>query len=305
MSDSEGARFRRVIVGVDGRPAARDAIALARLLAATDRPLVLAHVHAGDLRPSRTSSLPFDAIQRDESQLLLEHERTASGVDAELASVAAPSVGSGLHRSARRTTPTCSSSAPAPAASAGASSRATIRAPRSTARPARSPSHRSATRTTPIQSARSASATTARPRARPRWRSRGGSRRGPAPSCRRCRSCRCRRPRSPASPPTRGATSSRTSCRALTSSWPRSTACSRRPCSGCPARSWPRSATAWTCSSSAPAATGRCAASCSEAPRRIWPPTRAAPCSCSRVRPRRAGTTRPAAAAHRLPRAPD
>ncbi len=98
MSGNGGGRFRRVIVGVDGRPAARDAIALARLLAAPDGRLVLAHIHAGDLRPSRTASLPFEAIHRDESHLLLESERTASGTDAELASAAAPSVGSGLHQ---------------------------------------------------------------------------------------------------------------------------------------------------------------------------------------------------------------
>ena len=98
MSDIGGGRFRHVMVGVDGRPAARDAIALARLLATPDGQLVFAHVHAGDLRPSRTSSLPFDAIQRDESELLLENERTASGAPAELASIAAPSVGRGLHQ---------------------------------------------------------------------------------------------------------------------------------------------------------------------------------------------------------------
>ena len=95
-SDSPSA-FGHVIVGVDGRPAARDAIALARSLAGDGATLTLAHVHAGDLRPSHTSSPPFDTVARDESRLLLEAERSGAGVDAELQSVAATSVGRGLH----------------------------------------------------------------------------------------------------------------------------------------------------------------------------------------------------------------
>jgi hypothetical protein len=37
--------FENVLVGVDGRPTGRDAIALARRLAAADRALTLAHAY--------------------------------------------------------------------------------------------------------------------------------------------------------------------------------------------------------------------------------------------------------------------
>ena len=41
--------FRRVLVGVDGGPGGRDAIALARLLAAPDGEITLAHICGQDL----------------------------------------------------------------------------------------------------------------------------------------------------------------------------------------------------------------------------------------------------------------
>ena len=46
--------FRQVIVGVDGGPTGRDAIAVAKLLVADDARLVLAHVH--ELTPFRGAS---------------------------------------------------------------------------------------------------------------------------------------------------------------------------------------------------------------------------------------------------------
>ncbi len=101
MTDDDGGRLHTAIVGVNGRPAGRDAIALARLLVAPDGSLSLAHVHAGDLRPSRTSRVPLGGVAGDESLTLLEAERATSGVEAELLSVAASSVGRGLHELAR------------------------------------------------------------------------------------------------------------------------------------------------------------------------------------------------------------
>ncbi len=89
--------FRHVIVGVDGRPAARDAIALARLLVAPDGRLSLAHVRATDLRHAHRSTR-LGRTAAEDSQRLLARERAASDVEAELVSVAAPSVGCGLHR---------------------------------------------------------------------------------------------------------------------------------------------------------------------------------------------------------------
>jgi nucleotide-binding universal stress UspA family protein len=87
--------FERVIVGVDGRPSGRDAVSLARLLAAPLERLALAHVY--HLAPVHTASIPFGEAERDGSLLLLEQERDATAVDADLLTVAASSVARGLH----------------------------------------------------------------------------------------------------------------------------------------------------------------------------------------------------------------
>ncbi len=87
----------RVLVGVDGRPAARDAIALAQLLVGPGGRLSLAHVRGGELRPDGGDDRSEDPGGCADSEQLLGRERDASGVDAELVSVAAPSVGRGLH----------------------------------------------------------------------------------------------------------------------------------------------------------------------------------------------------------------
>ena len=93
--------FGNVLVGVDGKPNARDAIALARQLPAADAQLTLAHVHSGELRS-------LNAVQREllartgEVAELLEWERGATGVTAELRSVAALHAGAGLHHQAER-----------------------------------------------------------------------------------------------------------------------------------------------------------------------------------------------------------
>jgi nucleotide-binding universal stress UspA family protein len=80
--------FRNVLVGVDGRPNARDAIALAAKLIDADGRLTLAHVH----RDERAA--------REESHELLEQERTGAGLKAELLSIASASPGRGLHEQA-------------------------------------------------------------------------------------------------------------------------------------------------------------------------------------------------------------
>ena len=87
--------FRHVIVGVDGRPAGRDAIALARMLVEPGGHLTLGHVH--ELTAIRAVSGGFDDAAREASTRLLEQERDATGVEAELISVAASSAGRGLH----------------------------------------------------------------------------------------------------------------------------------------------------------------------------------------------------------------
>jgi nucleotide-binding universal stress UspA family protein len=87
--------FQHVIVGVDGRPSGRDAVSLARLLAAPNERLALAHVH--QLSPVHAASIPVGEAEREGSLLLLEQERDATALDADLLTVAASSVGRGLH----------------------------------------------------------------------------------------------------------------------------------------------------------------------------------------------------------------
>jgi len=89
--------FRNVFIGVDGRPAGRDAVALAKMLGATGARFTLVHVYGGALMPGRPASVAFDAGARADSERLLEAERETAAIDAELISVCAPSVGRGLH----------------------------------------------------------------------------------------------------------------------------------------------------------------------------------------------------------------
>lgn len=91
--------FKQVIVGVDGGSTGRDAIALARLLVAAEGHLALVHVH--ELTPVRGASNVYGPAQTEESTTLLEAERKATGVDADLVPVIASSVGRGLHYVAR------------------------------------------------------------------------------------------------------------------------------------------------------------------------------------------------------------
>jgi nucleotide-binding universal stress UspA family protein len=81
--------FKNVLVGVDGSPNGRDAIALATQLRDPDGRLTLAHVHRGEL-----------ADELEDSHKLLEHERTDTGVEPQLISRVAASPGRGLHEQA-------------------------------------------------------------------------------------------------------------------------------------------------------------------------------------------------------------
>ncbi len=61
--------FKNVLVGVDGRPNARDAIALAsRLIDPDGGRLTLAHVHSGKLRPSHAVSPGLIREEQEASQ---------------------------------------------------------------------------------------------------------------------------------------------------------------------------------------------------------------------------------------------
>jgi nucleotide-binding universal stress UspA family protein len=87
--------FRHVIVGVDGGPTGRDAIAAAQLLIGTDTRVELAHVY--ELSPVRGASGAYGVAENEESLRLLQQERDATGVSAELLTVTASSAGRGLH----------------------------------------------------------------------------------------------------------------------------------------------------------------------------------------------------------------
>jgi nucleotide-binding universal stress UspA family protein len=92
--------FKNVLVGVDGRPNGRDAIALASRLTDPDGKLTLAHVHSGNLRPSHAIAPGMVREEGEGSHKLLEAERAAADVKAELVSVVAMSPGRGLHEQA-------------------------------------------------------------------------------------------------------------------------------------------------------------------------------------------------------------
>jgi nucleotide-binding universal stress UspA family protein len=92
--------FNNVLVGVDGRPAGRDAIALASRLIDPDGKLTLAHVHSGPLHPSHAVTPGLLREEHEASAKLLEQERAAGEVDAELISIVGASPGRALHQQA-------------------------------------------------------------------------------------------------------------------------------------------------------------------------------------------------------------
>jgi len=101
--------FQNVIVGVDGRQGGRDAIALARILAAPEARVTLAHVRGrlpadGAPGPDDGSEAADEGAGTDskDPRALLERERASAQIDAEIESVAADSPGRGMHELARR-----------------------------------------------------------------------------------------------------------------------------------------------------------------------------------------------------------
>ena len=89
--------FENVIVGVDGRPNGRDAIALAARLLADGGRLTLAHIHGGATNPTHLSTPARLTAEKESAQALLERERSEAEVQAELVSYVASSPGRGLH----------------------------------------------------------------------------------------------------------------------------------------------------------------------------------------------------------------
>ena len=92
--------FKNVLVGVDGSPNGRDAIALASRLIAENGKLTLAHVHTGTLHPLHAIEPGVVDEEKAASRKILEQEREAAEVQAELVSIVAFSPGAGLHSQA-------------------------------------------------------------------------------------------------------------------------------------------------------------------------------------------------------------
>ena len=92
---SEPFRLRKVLVGVDGTATGRDAIALGDVLYEPSGQLTLAHVV---LRSTPTYQNFHATRAWSESRTMLERERQATGVAADLTGMASSSVGSGLHQ---------------------------------------------------------------------------------------------------------------------------------------------------------------------------------------------------------------
>lgn len=88
--------FGNVLVGVDGRSGGRDAIALARQLADPGARITLVHVYGDGWTLGRGGALLL-AIERADSEQMLDRERRTASVEAELLSSPAGAVGRALH----------------------------------------------------------------------------------------------------------------------------------------------------------------------------------------------------------------
>ena len=94
--------FKNILIGVDGSEHGRDAVALATRLAAADASLTLGHVHSGALRPSTAITPGLAREEHADADALLAAERAATGAEAALANIVAPTPGRGLHEQAER-----------------------------------------------------------------------------------------------------------------------------------------------------------------------------------------------------------
>jgi nucleotide-binding universal stress UspA family protein len=94
--------YVNVVVGINGLSGDRDAIALAKALAPAsvleNARLALVNVRLLDTVPTRGSNGAFEASETDASHKLLERQRSAFAEGAEVVTVAALSVGRGLHQ---------------------------------------------------------------------------------------------------------------------------------------------------------------------------------------------------------------
>ena len=87
--------FHRVLIGVDGKQGGRDAIALARLLAAQDASFVLGHVVDAD---GRLAAGLGQVVRRETALAVLRAEREQAGIEASLGICCDRRRGAGLAR---------------------------------------------------------------------------------------------------------------------------------------------------------------------------------------------------------------
>jgi nucleotide-binding universal stress UspA family protein len=89
--------YADVLVGIDGTGAGRDALALAQTLAPRSGHLTLAHVRVLETPGRHGDNSALEARTRKDSIGLLSAARERAAVAAEILSVLAPNIGSGLH----------------------------------------------------------------------------------------------------------------------------------------------------------------------------------------------------------------
>lgn len=90
--------YSNIVVGVDGGPGGRDAIALARNLVDAGGQLTLAYVLYGSAPVGYSPSSAFETSERDRARELLAGERDEASPEAKLAVTGSGTVGEGLHR---------------------------------------------------------------------------------------------------------------------------------------------------------------------------------------------------------------
>ena len=94
--------FKNVLVGVEGGPHGRDAIALGKRLCEPGGKLTLVHVFSGSTRPIDAVTPGMVEEDRGRAHKLLDDERTATSSDADLLAVDAMTAGEGLHLAAEQ-----------------------------------------------------------------------------------------------------------------------------------------------------------------------------------------------------------
>jgi nucleotide-binding universal stress UspA family protein len=92
--------FKKVVVGVDGGPGGRDAVALAKSLAGRDGKLTLAFVDARTMAPSHLTAAGRSADDREHERGMLAETASEADLEAELTVLSASSPGRGLHQQA-------------------------------------------------------------------------------------------------------------------------------------------------------------------------------------------------------------